>query len=488
MRILLFIAFISAGAWLMLRPSALTSSAPQVMVFSKTTGFRHDSIADGLAAIRQLGQQNGFDVDATEDAAAFNDANLRRYQTIIFLSTTGEVLDNNQQAAFERFIRQGGGFVGIHSASDTEYDWAWYGGLVGAYFQSHPAIQRARIKIEDTAHPSTSSLPGVWERSDEWYNFRFNPRGRVKVLATLDETSYQGGAMGADHPVAWCQLYDGGRAWYTAGGHTRESYNEPLFRQHLLGGIQFAAKIKDGACSALTNSSAASFRPDALASEAIASLFGVALAPAVAAATSTPLPTVLAGTAVKVRDSAGSERLAPLFFVSPTQINYQVPPDTANGAALITIVKADGTAPSAATQIAPIAPGLFAANANGQDVAAGVVLRVKPNASRIIDPIAQFDAAQNKFVAVPIDLDPPDNEIFLVLFGTGLRFPSSPAATTIKIGGLALPVIYAGPQGTLIGLDQINVKLPRELSGRGEIEVELKVDEQPANIVRINVK
>lgn len=481
-RLLLAAVLISSALW----PGAPT--APQILVFTKTTGFRHDSIPDGIAAIRQLGQQHSFDVAHTEDANQFNDSNLGRYQTIVFLSTTGEVLDNNQQAAFERYVRNGGGFVGVHSASDTEYDWAWYGGLVGAYFRSHPAIQRARLSIEDVAHPSTSGLPAVWERNDEWYDFRLNPRGRVKVLATLDEATYNGGQMGADHPLAWCQLYDGGRAWYTAGGHTRESYNEPLFRQHLLGGIQFAAKIKDGQCSALTSTSAASFKPEVLASEAIASLFGAALATTTQAATSTPLPTVLAGTSIKVRDGAGNERLAPLFFVSPTQINYQVPADTANGAALITAVKADGTAPSGTLQIAPVAPGLFTANADGRGVAAGVVLRVRPNASRIIEPIAQFDAAQNKFIAMPIDLGPPDDEVFLVLFGTGLRFLSAQTAATIKIGGMDLAVLYAGSQGTLVGLDQVNVKLPRELNGRGEMEVEFRVDGQAANIVRVNVK
>src|SRR5207249_4134479 len=155
------------------------------------------------------------------------------------------------KAAFQRYIRAGGGFVGIHSAADTEYNWPWYGGLIGAYFQSHPAIQKGAIKIEDRAHPSTALLPERWERTDEWYNFAADPRGQVHVIATLDETTYSGGAMGTDHPIAWCQGYDGGRAWYTAGGHTRESYSEPLFLQHLLGGIQFAAGFPDGDCPAV---------------------------------------------------------------------------------------------------------------------------------------------------------------------------------------------------------------------------------------------
>ena len=220
----------------------------RVLVFSKTAGFRHDSILDGIAAIRGLGAENGFAVDATEDASVFDDTRLAPYAAVVFLCTTGDILDEKQQAAFQRFIEAGGGFVGVHSAADTEYDWAWYGGLMGAYFQGHPAIQPASLVVVDRVHPSTRTLPSRWDRTDEWYNFRSNPRARVHVLATADEATYSGGEMGADHPIAWCQFYDGGRAWYTALGHTRESYAEPFFLRHLLGGIQFAAGFPDGDC------------------------------------------------------------------------------------------------------------------------------------------------------------------------------------------------------------------------------------------------
>jgi type 1 glutamine amidotransferase len=217
-----------------------------VLVFSKTTGFRHDSIPHGIAAIEALGADHGFAVEATEDAARFTDAALARYRVVVFLSTTGDILDDGQKAAFERYLRSGGGFAGIHSASDTEYQWLWYGRLVGAYFASHPDIQTGAIRIEDRAHPSTKELPAIWQRTDEWYNFRANPRGTVHVLATLDEASYSGGKMGADHPIVWCQAIDGGRSWYTAMGHTSESYAEPLFRLHLLGGIESVAGIAAG--------------------------------------------------------------------------------------------------------------------------------------------------------------------------------------------------------------------------------------------------
>ncbi|GIF52353.1 glucose/arabinose dehydrogenase [Asanoa ferruginea] len=239
------------------RAAAAPGEPYNVLVFSKTAGFRHDSIPAGIAAIQQLGAEHNFSVTATEDAAAFTDANLATFATVVWLSTTGDVLNADQQAAFERYIRAGGGYVGVHAASDTEYDWAWYGQLVGAYFSAHPSNQNATIKVEDPAHPSTAGLPQKWNRFDEWYNFRTNPRGTVHVLASLDETSYApgSGAMGADHPTAWCQDFDGGRSWYTGSGHTIESYSEPNYLNHLLGGIETTAGVVDADCSASKTSS-----------------------------------------------------------------------------------------------------------------------------------------------------------------------------------------------------------------------------------------
>lgn len=216
----------------------------RILVFSKTMAFRHDSISVGVAALTKLGEDHGFRVEATEDAARFSDSRLHGVDAVVFLNTTGDILDETQQAAFERYIRGGGGFVGIHSAADTEYGWAFYARLLGAQFISHPPIQRATVVVTDRGHPSTSHLPERWETVDEWYDFRANPRGRVHILASLDETTYDGGFMGADHPISWFQVYDGGRSWYTAKGHTRESYADPQFLQHLLGGIRFAARIE----------------------------------------------------------------------------------------------------------------------------------------------------------------------------------------------------------------------------------------------------
>lgn len=219
------------------------------LVFSRTTGFRHSSIPNGIAAVRRLGEMANFSVDASEDPALFTEDNLSNYQVVLFLCTTGNILNSDQKSAFERYIENGGGFVGIHSASDTEYDWPWYGGLVGAYFKNHPNIQQATAQIVDPDHPSTVSLPAEWGRTDEWYNFRTNPRGAVHVLVQLDETSYRGGEMNFDHPISWCQDYDGGRSWYTAMGHTETTYAEALFLDHLLGGIQSAAGVVDADCS-----------------------------------------------------------------------------------------------------------------------------------------------------------------------------------------------------------------------------------------------
>jgi type 1 glutamine amidotransferase len=215
--------------------------AATALLFTRTTGFRHASIPAGIAAVQSLGTARGFSVEATEDAAAFSDDNLARFRVVVFLNTTGDVLNGAQQLALERFLRAGGGFVGVHSATDTEYDWAWYGGLVGAYFDSHPAIQQATVRLGDASHPSTAGLPAELARTDEWYNFRDDPSSRVNVLLTLDEASYAGGTMGPAHPVSWYHFYDGGRAWYSAMGHTEGSYTEPAFLAHLAGGILWAA-------------------------------------------------------------------------------------------------------------------------------------------------------------------------------------------------------------------------------------------------------
>ncbi|RVX39868.1 type 1 glutamine amidotransferase [Nonomuraea polychroma] len=223
------------------------AAAFKVLVFSKTAGFRHDSIPSGIQAIRDLGAANDFAVDATEDSNAFSTANLAQYKAVVFLNTTGDVLNDNQQAAFQTYVDGGGGYVGVHSAADTEHSWPYYGQLVGAWFNNHPAIQQATVRNEDRAHAATAHLGATWSRTDEWYNYRSNPRSNVRVLQNLDESSYSGGGMG-DHPITWCHPQSSGRAFYTGLGHTRESYADPLFRTLLLGGIRYAAKATNADC------------------------------------------------------------------------------------------------------------------------------------------------------------------------------------------------------------------------------------------------
>ncbi|MDQ3790308.1 MAG: ThuA domain-containing protein [Actinomycetota bacterium] len=230
-------------------PPAAAADAPyDVLVFSKTAGFRHDAIPAGIAMLRELGAAGNFTVTATEDAAQFTTANLAQYETVVFLNTTGDVLNATQQTAFESYIRGGGGYVGIHSAADTEYDWPFYGELVGAYFASHPAIQQATVRVENRAHPATQHLGASWVRTDEWYNYRTNPRSTARVLATLDESTYSGGSMGADHPHTWCKTVQSGRSFYTGSGHTQASYTEPGFRSLVLGGLRYTANRAKADC------------------------------------------------------------------------------------------------------------------------------------------------------------------------------------------------------------------------------------------------
>jgi type 1 glutamine amidotransferase len=222
------------------------SGKARVLVFSKTSGWHHSSIPNGIAAIQKLGQENNFDVDTTINTSYFNEDSLKNYSTVIFLSTTEDVLNSDQQVAFERYIQAGGGFVGVHAAADTEYDWGWYGRLVGGYFFDHPGIndtfpnvQEGVLNVLDKNNNATKHLPQQWKKKDEFYSFKKLNKD-VKVLMSLDEKSYGGGKKMGEHPMAWYHEYDGGRAFYTALGHTEESYTDPLYLKHLLAGIQYA--------------------------------------------------------------------------------------------------------------------------------------------------------------------------------------------------------------------------------------------------------
>ena len=222
------------------------SGKPRILVFSKTAGYHHESIAEGNVAIEKLGSEHNFDVDTTTDAAMFTEDTLKKYAAVVFLSTTGDVLNNFQEAAFERYIQAGGGYMGIHAAADCEYDWGWYGRLVGGYFLSHPGIhdtfpniQEGVFTVVDTTNDATKNLPRPWKRTDEFYSFKKLSK-ETKILLTVDEKTYHGGANGDYHPMAWYHDYDGGRAFYTNLGHTKESFADSLYLGHILGGIEYA--------------------------------------------------------------------------------------------------------------------------------------------------------------------------------------------------------------------------------------------------------
>lgn len=223
--------------------SCSKSAGKELLVFSHTKGYRHASIEKGQAAIQKLGKENGFNVTISEDPKLFTDESLKKYAAICFLSTTGDILNPQQESAFMRYIQAGGGFIGVHAAADTEYGWPWYGKLVGGYFDSHPKQQTAKINVTCDGHKGCSHLPAVWSRWDEWYNYR-DMQPDLKVIASLDESSYEGGTMKGKHPIAWYHDFDGGKAFYTGLGHTDSSFAEEGFLKHLLGGIEYSMNHK----------------------------------------------------------------------------------------------------------------------------------------------------------------------------------------------------------------------------------------------------
>ncbi|NJK95258.1 MAG: ThuA domain-containing protein [Bacteroidales bacterium] len=237
--ITLFLAIIA-----ILFPILLSGNSPRILIFAKTVGYQHESIEKAIVILHKACSDRGITADTTRYASVFSIENLKRYKTVVFLNTSGDILDDIQQKAFQDYIRGGGGFVGVHAATDTEYEWPWYNQLVGAYFLSHPKQQKAVIEVTDRSHPATSFLPEKWERTDEWYNFK-NISKDIKVLANLDEKSYEGGENGNGHPFIWCQEFEGGRSFYTGVGHRDDNYDEPLVIRHLLEAICWAGKIKN---------------------------------------------------------------------------------------------------------------------------------------------------------------------------------------------------------------------------------------------------
>jgi uncharacterized protein (TIGR03437 family) len=239
--------------------------------------------------------------------------------------------------------------------------------------------------------------------------------------------------------------------------------------------------------SSSTSVNAASYRDTPLAPEAITAVFGAELASVTASASSAPLPTSLGGTSVRVRDSTGAERPASLFFVSPNQVNFLIPPETVVGTASIIITNSRSANAIGLSRIERVAPGIFTADASGRGVPTGLLLRHRNN-SQTYEPIARFDQAQNRWAPIPIDLNSPSDQVYLVLFGTGMRNRIALGSVTAVIGGASVQVVYADKQGVFAGLDQVNILLPNSLAGRGDVDLVLTVDGQAANTVRVNIK
>ncbi len=214
-----------------------------LLIFTKTTGYRHDSIPAGVEALRELSRGLGVATEESADAACFEPGQLARFRAVAWMSTSGNVLDEQQRRAFAQFVQSGGGYLGVHAASASESDWPWYAELVGARFTRHPELQPARLVVEDREHPATAHLGREWLRSDEWYEFDENPRPRVRVLVSVDESSYHGGTMG-DHPLVWCRELGAGRSLYTALGHDAAHYREPALRQHLTGALRWVLETR----------------------------------------------------------------------------------------------------------------------------------------------------------------------------------------------------------------------------------------------------
>ncbi|KAI1768608.1 glycosyl hydrolase [Hypoxylon sp. FL1150] len=220
-----------------------TNEKVPVFVLSKTAGYRHESIPAGVEGIRQLGISfNAFEADFSEDASLVSAENLSRYAAVVFLQTSGDFLNAEQLAGLQRYVQGGGGFVGIHCAAAGMTNAPWYGELVGAVFADHPEPQDGVVAVENKDHVIVAGLPEEWNWFDEWYNFDANPRGKVDVLLSIDEKTYEGGKLGGDHPLAWCREFDGGRSFYTSLGHFDDAYADPEFMDHLLKGILWAAR------------------------------------------------------------------------------------------------------------------------------------------------------------------------------------------------------------------------------------------------------
>jgi type 1 glutamine amidotransferase len=224
----------------------MSQKSSNILVFTKTNGFRHASIDAGVPALWTMSKNNNWSVTFTEDSTYFNDLNLKNISVIVFLNTTMDVLGPAGEKSFEKYIKNGGGFVGIHAAADTEYDWPFYERMLGVQFASHPKTQEATMKVyKEDPHLAIAHLGKTWTKVDEWYNFKKAVPEYVNILLELDESSYTGTRMGIKHPIAWYHEFEGGRVFYTGLGHTPESFSNPTYLIHLEEGIKWAAGLTE---------------------------------------------------------------------------------------------------------------------------------------------------------------------------------------------------------------------------------------------------
>ena len=392
-------------------------------------------------------------------------------------------------AATESTVLAAMSYAGIYRSTDLGGKWT----LASAGLENY-ANGIVELATLDNDFFAAIAFDGIYRSTDQgqsWTkvsNLKLQGRDRdfagdqieaagSNLLATSDEKVF----LSIDRGQSWTLLADNATS---ASFSKLAVIGNQIFTSDPDGNIYVGAGFLP---TPLACVSAASYSASRVAPESIVTAFGVKLATGTQSASTLPLPTSLAGTRVMVRDSAGVERLARLFFVSPGQVNYLVPEGVAIGAVTVAITSGDGSLAAGALNIASPAPGLFTANADGQGVPAGLALRIRAVGPGSFEAIAQLDG-QNRFVPAPIELGPPGEQVYLILFGTGLRRFSAPLGVTAKIGGVDAPVTYAGAQGDLAGLDQINILLPRNLAGRGEVEVALTADNSAANMVKINLK
>jgi type 1 glutamine amidotransferase len=222
-------------------PISPAATALDLLLCTRTAGYRHASIEASVDALLDLARAEGWTFTHSEDGASFDLERLSRHHAVILMNSTGDFLNVAQRSAFETYVARGGGVVAVHAAAMVEFEWPFYEALIGAHFVNHPEPQRGVVRVEDRDHPATEGLPEVWEWHEEWYNFAPNPRDKVRVLASVDEASYHGGTMG-DHPLVWCHERLGGRCFYTGLGHESAAYSDPRFMAHLAGAIRWAAR------------------------------------------------------------------------------------------------------------------------------------------------------------------------------------------------------------------------------------------------------